>query len=377
MKLPNLGFCFFFFFILFALQTASPTFPEASTISLPNCFGFFLFGDSYVDAGNNNYINTTADFQANFPPYGKTFFHLPTGRFTDGRTIPDFLAEYAGLPLIPPYLDPHNDFYDNGVNFASSGSGALAESHKGSAIGLQTQMKFFKKVMKSLRKKLGNASAQTLISNSVFLFNFGGNDYLNPFDISYDIFNTSSAQERFVNMVVGNITIALKEVYKYGGRKFGFMTVPPLGHMPSSRIKRSVQFFEEASSITRLHNQLLPDALQKLGIQLKGFKYAFADTHTLLLQRIINPIKYGFKVTETACCGSGAFRGIYNCGRNVEGLPFTECDNLEDYVFFDSFHPTEKLFKQLAELIWSGDAQIVNPYNFKQLFEYGSMLASY
>ncbi|XP_023006841.1 GDSL esterase/lipase 2-like isoform X2 [Cucurbita maxima] len=293
MKLPNLGFCFFFFFILFALQTASPTFPEASTISLPNCFGFFLFGDSYVDAGNNNYINTTADFQANFPPYGKTFFHLPTGRFTDGRTIPDFLAEYAGLPLIPPYLDPHNDFYDNGVNFASSGSGALAESHKGSAIGLQTQMKFFKKVMKSLRKKLGNASAQTLISNSVFLFNFGGNDYLNPFDISYDIFNTSSAQERFVNMVVGNITIALKEVYKYGGRKFGFMTVPPLGHMPSSRIKRSVQFFEEASSITRLHNQLLPDALQKLGIQLKGFKYAFADTHTLLLQRIINPIKYG------------------------------------------------------------------------------------
>ena len=43
-----------------------------------------------------------------------------------------FVAEYAGLPLIPPYLDPHNDFYDNGVNFASSGSGALAESHEGS-----------------------------------------------------------------------------------------------------------------------------------------------------------------------------------------------------------------------------------------------------
>ncbi|KAG6605294.1 GDSL esterase/lipase 1, partial [Cucurbita argyrosperma subsp. sororia] len=306
MKLPNLGFCcfFFFFFILFAFQTASPTFPEASTIPLPNCFAFFLFGDSYVDAGNNNYINTTADFQANFPPYGETFFHLPTGRFTDGRTIPDFLAEYAGLPLIPPYLDPHTDFYDNGVNFASSGSGALVESHEGSAIGLQTQMKFFKKVMKSLRKKLGNASAQTLISNSVFLFNFGGNDYLNPFDISYDIFNTSSAQERFVNMVVGNITIALKTLNRY-------------------------------------------------------------------------KLDEGFKVAETACCGSGAFRGIYNCGRNVEGLPFTHCDNLEDYVFFDSFHPTEKLFKQLAELIWSGDAQIVKPYNFKQLFEYDSMLASY
>lgn len=41
-------------------------------------------------------------------------------------------AEYAKLPLIRPYLDPHNNLYIHGVNFASGGSGALLESHQGS-----------------------------------------------------------------------------------------------------------------------------------------------------------------------------------------------------------------------------------------------------
>lgn len=39
-------------------------------------------------------------------------------------------GEYANLPLLPPYLDPQNDLYDYGANFASGGGGALALSHQ-------------------------------------------------------------------------------------------------------------------------------------------------------------------------------------------------------------------------------------------------------
>lgn len=44
-----------------------------------------------------------------------------------------FAAEYAELPLIPPYLHPgyHDHQYIYGVNFASSGAGALAETSPG------------------------------------------------------------------------------------------------------------------------------------------------------------------------------------------------------------------------------------------------------
>ncbi|KAF5732090.1 GDSL esterase/lipase 5 [Tripterygium wilfordii] len=92
----------------------------------------FIFGDSFLDCGNNNYINTTTLDQANFWPYGETYFRFPTGRFSDGRLISDFIAQYANLPLIPPYLQPGLDQYHSGVNFASAGAGALVETFRGS-----------------------------------------------------------------------------------------------------------------------------------------------------------------------------------------------------------------------------------------------------
>ncbi|XVE93116.1 hypothetical protein REPUB_Repub01dG0162500 [Reevesia pubescens] len=102
----------------------------------------FIFGDSLFDPGNNNYINTTFDFQANFWPYGETFFNYPTGRFSDGRLIPDFIAQFAGLPIIPTYLEPGNHKFTDGVNFASGGAGALVESHRGFEIYMKGGRKF-------------------------------------------------------------------------------------------------------------------------------------------------------------------------------------------------------------------------------------------
>ncbi|KAA0035785.1 GDSL esterase/lipase 5-like isoform X2 [Cucumis melo var. makuwa] len=39
---------------------------------------FFIFGDSFSYPRNNNFINTTEDFHANFMPYGESFFKTPT-----------------------------------------------------------------------------------------------------------------------------------------------------------------------------------------------------------------------------------------------------------------------------------------------------------
>lgn len=50
-----------------------------------------VFGDSSVDPGNNNVLQTT--MKGNFPPYGKDFFgRRPTGRFSDGRLATDFIG---------------------------------------------------------------------------------------------------------------------------------------------------------------------------------------------------------------------------------------------------------------------------------------------
>lgn len=111
------------------------------------------------------YINTITDLQANFWPYGESYFHPPSGRFSDGRIIPDFIgeniylklslsflnsyinsllltAEFAGLPLIPTYLDPHNNEFLYGANFASAGAGVLDETLPSSVCGY-TFLRFY------------------------------------------------------------------------------------------------------------------------------------------------------------------------------------------------------------------------------------------
>lgn len=84
-----------------------------------------VFGDSSVDAGNNNQISTI--LKSNFQPYGRDFNGgKPTGRFSNGRIPTDFISEAFGIkPTIPAYLDPTCDIKDfaTGVCFASAGTG--------------------------------------------------------------------------------------------------------------------------------------------------------------------------------------------------------------------------------------------------------------
>lgn len=68
--------------------------PQAAATATATA-ALFIFGDSFFDPGNNNYINTTTLDQANFSPYGESYFRRPTGRFSDGRLISDFIGKRA------------------------------------------------------------------------------------------------------------------------------------------------------------------------------------------------------------------------------------------------------------------------------------------
>lgn len=54
---------------------------------------FIIFGDSVVDSGNNNNLQTLV--KSNFLPYGRDFVtHQPTGRFSNGKLATDFTGNF-------------------------------------------------------------------------------------------------------------------------------------------------------------------------------------------------------------------------------------------------------------------------------------------
>ncbi|XP_021819944.1 GDSL esterase/lipase 5-like [Prunus avium] len=337
---------------------------------------FFIFGDSYLDSGNNNYINTTTLDQANFWPYGETYFKFPTGRFSDGRLISDFIAEYAHLPFVPPFLQPGFHQYYDGVNFASSGAGVLVETFQGSVIDLKTQLKYYKKVEKWFRHKLGDVEAKVTLSRAVYLFSIGTNDYISPFLTNSPILKSYS-QSQYIGMVIGNLTSVIREIYAGGGRKFGFINLPTLGCLPGMRIikpENNGSCLKEVSSLANLHNQALSKLLIQLGNQLEGFKYSLYDLSRNLRQRTRHPSEYGFKEGKAACCGTGQYRGVFSCGGKRIVKEFELCENPNEHVFWDSLHLTEKVYKQLANQMWSGrpwDSNATGLYSLKDLFLQG------
>ena len=60
----------------------------------PACYTrVFSFGDSLADTGNYRYVYPNKTHTAVLRlPYGETYFKKPTGRFSNGRIIIDFVG---------------------------------------------------------------------------------------------------------------------------------------------------------------------------------------------------------------------------------------------------------------------------------------------
>ncbi|KAE8672081.1 putative GDSL-like Lipase/Acylhydrolase superfamily protein [Hibiscus syriacus] len=92
--------------------------------AIPQVPCYFIFGDSLSDTGNNNKLATSG--KVNYPPYGIDFPRGPTGRFTDGRTMHDFIVKRLGFEdYMPSFAEFEGKNILNSVNYASGAAGIL------------------------------------------------------------------------------------------------------------------------------------------------------------------------------------------------------------------------------------------------------------
>ncbi|CAL5443694.1 unnamed protein product [Camellia sinensis] len=346
------------FHVCVSILLASIVIVPTESLRPQNRPALFVFGDSLFDSGNNQYINGIKPTAPDYYPYGETFFKHPTGRVSDGRVVPDFIALFAKLPMLGPYLEPGEHNFTDGINFASAGSTVLGDLQPAMPINLHEQLNYFKNVEKWLKQKLGDVEAKKFLMRAVYLFSMGGNDYFRLYSMNPNA--TLSYQRHYSQMVIGNLTQVLEEIYAMGGRKIAFQNVGPLGCTPGAKPQNANlggSCAEFPMALARRHNRMLLVVLKKLESQLPGFKYSIFDYYNALHDRIINPSKYGFKEGEAACCGIGTYRSS-GCGGNNGTTEYELCSNPFEYVWFDSAHTTEGANWQLAKLLWGGSPKV-------------------
>lgn len=303
---------------------------------------YFIFGDSLVDNGNNNVIRSLA--RADYLPYGIDFPDGPTGRFSNGKTTVDVIAELLGFDdYIPPYANARGREILGGVNFASAAAGIREETGQqlGGRISFSGQVNNYKNIVQQIVRIIGDEnSAADYLSKCIYSIGVGSNDYLNNYFMpQYYSTSRQYTPQQYANVLIQQYTQQLKTLYNYGARKFVLIGVGQIGCSPNALAQNSPDGRTCARNIN-LANQLFNNKLRSLVDNLNSntpdAKLIYINAYGIFQDLIDNPFAFGFRVTNAGCCGVGRNNGQITC------LPFqTPCPNRNQYLFWDAFHPSE------------------------------------
>uniref|UniRef100_A0A0D9XB66 GDSL esterase/lipase n=1 Tax=Leersia perrieri TaxID=77586 RepID=A0A0D9XB66_9ORYZ len=307
-----------------------------------------VFGDSSVDTGNNNFIPTIA--RSNFWPYGRDYADgVPTGRFSNGRLATDFISEAFGLPpSIPAYLDANLSIHDlsTGVSFASAATGldnATADVLR--VIPIAQQLRYFKEYKQRLRVAMGESQSEEIIREALYIWSIGTNDFIENYYSQLSTRHGSVGE--YEAYLLGLAEAAIGDVHALGGRKMDFTGLTPMGCLPAERVGNRGECNEEYNAVARSFNGKLQEMAGRLNKELHGLRLVYADTYNVLSAVVDTPADYGFENAVQGCCGTGLFEAGYFCSLSTSLL----CPNANKYVFFDAIHPTEKMYKIIADTV--------------------------
>ncbi|XP_058184634.1 GDSL esterase/lipase 6 [Rhododendron vialii] len=325
----------------------------------------FTFGDSIFDAGNNHF-NKNCTAQADFPPYGSSFFHRSTGRFTNGRTVVDFISQFAGIELQKPYLQAQievangstKDYPSNGINFASAGSGVLHDTNEDLAVTpLQVQLQQFQTLIDQ------NQIDKQLLHNSLFLFESGSNDIFNYF---LPLDPPALNPDAYVQAMLTQVGQFMDQIYKLGAHRIAVFSLGPVGCVPARALLPGTpvdRCFGKMDQMVKNYNQGLETVVKSIPSKYPGAVGVYGAVYDIVQLFRAIPKRYGFLNVSNACCGDGTLGGLVQCGK--EG--YTVCPNPDQFLFWDYFHPSEHTYHLISKILWSGSQSRIRPLNLKAL----------
>nr|CAB3461036.1 unnamed protein product [Digitaria exilis] len=331
--------------------------------SLLNVTSTFTFGDSHIDTGNVLIMAASViPVWIDHPPYGETFFGHPSGRFSDGRVVIDFIG-------MQRYSNLKSTNVSHGVNFAVGGATAIEVAFfetnnlvpfKLLNNSLDVQLGWFEQAKPSVcncnEAPGGQPSYGDCFGNALF---FVGELGVNDYNFIWTAGKTEDEIKKYyVPKVVDTISKAVERLIKEGAVYIVVPGNPPTGCSPSVLTFRlspnktdydHIGCLRNVNAVARYHNLLLRAAIAGLRGRYPHARIIFADFYEPIIRILDNPGHFGFADDALkACCGTG---GAYNWDPNafcgMPGVP--ACRNPGAYVSWDGVHYTEATNRYIAQ----------------------------
>jgi|GEM_PF-1183567 len=297
----------------------------------------YVFGDSLVDTGN--IFNVTTFAQESSALLGLEIPVLPpnppyfAGRFSNGPIWIDNLANELEIDLVnstevsvaspdsdipatvtiidgnlvvSPFLDGNTTNQSVNFGYGLATTGASGRGEVGSLIpGIETQVEFF------IADRL--QANQPADDDALYILWGGSNDYF--------------AADADPELVVDNIETNIESLYNSGARDFLVVNLPDLGALPEAQNPLLPVSSEELTQLSDFHNTLLDSTVEELEDTLTGANITVLDANSLFDDILSNPEEFGLtNVTESF----------------LDPATFTPTPgaNPDEYLFFDTLHPT-------------------------------------
>jgi phospholipase/lecithinase/hemolysin len=254
--------------------------------------GLVAFGDSLTDIGNR--YADTGDTDPTSPPYD-------AGRWSNGPLWVEHLAVGLKLPAPTPSALGGTDYAA-----ADAGTATTGDAHNGSA-NIGTQIDAY------LVNHPGVDAGELFVI-------WGGTNDFGPHSIA----NTAAT--------VASLSAEITTLASAGAKQFLVPNLMPLGELPAVNQMGAAARAKLDGLVTQFNSELAAaeDVLQAT----LGIKIHRLDVYSLVDQVIADPVRFGItNVTDPAKSG-------------VEGDPGVVVANPDQYLFWDSIHPTET-FEQL------------------------------
>ena len=289
----------------------------------------YAFGDSLSDAGNLSISTALVDQTPVSPPYYKEQYGPFSGNvFSNGPAWVQDLSISLGLGTLAPSLAGGTNFAYGGAETGSTPQNANLPAY--AAISLPAQLSEF-------QTREPNPSGNALYTLSV-----GANDID---DILATTTLTAQQQTTDVNDAVANEIAFVNHLIGDGAKNLLVLDVPDLGKIPEiteglddGSNTPSATYDALASQLSSEYNTALNSQLAAL----TGVNVHVVNAYNLIDAAIANPAAYGLTNVTTP-----VWNGTFTSASSGT-LAATTVAAQNQYLFFDTYHPTETGHQAIA-----------------------------